>query len=105
MEGFNKLITPYAEKMDKTIPWNEYPRPSMVRDSFLCLNGEWDFALSSDESVSSYQEKILVPFPPESALSGIERQPKAGEYLHYRRNFILQILAQLRLKLNPKFMV
>jgi beta-galactosidase/beta-glucuronidase len=89
MEGFNKLITPYAEKMDKTIPWNEYPRPSMVRDSFLCLNGEWDFALSSDESVSSYQEKILVPFPPESALSGIERQPKAGEYLHYRRNFIL----------------
>jgi beta-galactosidase/beta-glucuronidase len=89
MEGFNKLITPYAEKMDKTIPWNEYPRPSMVRDSFLCLNGEWDFALSSDESVSSYQEKILVPFPPESALSGIERQPKAGEYLHYRRTFIL----------------
>ena len=89
MEGFNKLITPYADKMDKRIPWNEYPRPSLVRDSFLCLNGQWDFAFSREESVSDYPEKILVPFPPESALSGIERQPEAGEHLHYRRKFVL----------------
>ena len=39
------LITDFSEKMDKDIPWNEYPRPSMVRDSFLCFNGSWDFAV------------------------------------------------------------
>ena len=88
-QKFTTLVTPYASEMNKNIPWNEYPRPSMVRGSFLCLNGEWDFAISTSDAVSDYSEKILVPFPPESLLSGIERIKKDGELLHYRRSFYL----------------
>lgn len=75
--------------MDKNIPWNEYPRPSMVRDSFLCLNGQWDFAVTETSTVSSFNEKILVPFPPESLLSGIEREIPKGSFMNYRRSFTL----------------
>ncbi len=83
------LTTEYTEKMDKVTPWNEYPRPSMVRDSFLCLNGEWDFAVSEDGVSMEYKEKILVPFPPESLLSGLEREIPKGYYMHYKRTFTI----------------
>ena len=71
------------------IPWEEYPRPQLRRDSYLCLNGWWDFGESPEEFIKSYPEKILVPFPPESPLSGIRRGHKKGNFLHYRRTFIL----------------
>ena len=84
------LTTEYVEKMDKDTPWNEYPRPSMVRDSFLCLNGQWDFCVShKDPSPGTFTEKILVPFPPESLLSGIERNMPDCSFLHYKRSFTL----------------
>ena len=86
---YNTLKTRYAVEMDKNIPWNEYPRPSMVRGSFLCLNGRWDFAISGENQPIEYKEKILVPFPPESALSGIERTVPKGSFLHYKRTFTL----------------
>jgi hypothetical protein len=81
------LITDFAEKMDKNLPWNEYPRPSMVRDSFLCLNGLWDFAICKSGQAIEYKEKILVPFPPESLLSGLEKEIPKGSLMHYRRSF------------------
>lgn len=87
-EIFNTLITPYAAEMDKDIPWNIYPRPQMQRDSFICLNGEWDFKIS-DGNDGDFNEKILVPFPPESKLSGIERRIPKGKTLSYRRYFTL----------------
>ena len=37
---YTSLTTEYMEKMDKTLPWADYPRPSMVRDSYIFLNGE-----------------------------------------------------------------
>ena len=83
------LTTKYIEEMDKNIPWNEYPRPSMVRDSFLCLNGKWDFAVAKVGDKPEYKEKILVPFPPESLLSGIERAIPDGHLMHYRRTFTI----------------
>ena len=86
---FPTLITKYASEMDRQIPWNEYPRPSMARDSFLCLNGQWDFAVTETSTVSSFDEKILVPFPPESLLSGIEREIPKGSFMNYRRSFDL----------------
>ncbi|MBE6644394.1 MAG: glycoside hydrolase family 2 [Ruminococcaceae bacterium] len=82
------LTTVYSEKTDKKRPWHEYPRPNLVRDSFFSLNGEWDFAFSENEP-SLYLKKILVPFPPESLLSGMERAPKEKEKLYYRRSFTL----------------
>lgn len=74
--------------MDKSSPYNEYPRPAFKRDSFFSLNGEWDFAYSENEP-QTYPEKILVPFPPESMLSGIERGHKDEEKLYYRRIFAI----------------
>ncbi len=74
--------------MKENIPHNYYPRPSLVRDSFICLNGVWEFAYSEKE-VSEYGEKILVPFPPESKLSGIARTHTKEERLFYRRTFIV----------------
>lgn len=86
MANNKTLTTVYSEKMDRACPWNEYPRPSLKRNSFLCLNGEWDFCYSVSEP-NEYKEKILVPFPPESQLSGIEREHKDEEKLYYRKYF------------------
>ena len=84
----NVLLTEYSERMDKICPWNEYPRPSFFRDSFICLNGEWDFAYSKTLP-QTYAEKILVPFPPESPLSKIHRCHTDEQKLFYRRLFIV----------------
>ncbi len=83
-----QLTTVFIDSMDKVTPWNEYPRPSLVRDSFFCLNGHWDFALTDGDAPANYPEKILVPFPPESYLSEIGR---STEYrtVFYRRFFSL----------------
>ncbi len=80
------LNTVYSEKMNTACPLADYPRPSMVRDSYICLNGEWDFAFS-DAEPEKYTEKILVPFCPESQLSGINRSHTDKEKLYYRRRF------------------
>ena len=58
------MLTKQGENLAK-IPWNVYPRPQLKRDSFFCLNGEWDFYFNKKEA------KIIVPFSPESLLSGI----------------------------------
>ncbi len=71
-----------------TIPWNIYPRPQIKRESFICLNGKWDFAVSRTETIpKSFQEKITVPFVPQSRLSGIGRQLDRDDILYYRRHF------------------
>lgn len=88
MKKYDTLYTPYARNMNKELPWNEYPRPSMKRDSFLCLNGEWDFAVTDGKDPVDFA-KILVPFPPESALSGYEKEIPKGAIMHYRRKFSL----------------
>ena len=75
------LLTPEGETLMGT-PWNSYPRPRMRRDSFLCLNGEWDFRQGGGE-----WESITVPFPPESLLSGICRDMGKDPHLTYRRTF------------------
>ena len=90
MKRTYKLTTPYGENLNKDAVWQDYPRPQFKRDSFICLNGEWDFAVSKSENLpSEYAEKILVPFPPESALSGIERSIQRGDVMYYRRKITL----------------
>ncbi|MBE6533282.1 MAG: glycoside hydrolase family 2 [Ruminococcaceae bacterium] len=88
-EIFPTLITPYVSEMNSKTPWCEYPRPSMVRDSFFCLNGAWDFAVCKPNEQPKYNEKILVPFSPESLLSGVQREIPEGSVMHYRRIFSL----------------
>ncbi len=67
------------------IPWNEYPRPQLRRDSFFCLNGSWEFAVGEED----YDRTIQVPFCPESALSGVGEVFPEAQARFYRRTFTL----------------
>lgn len=83
------LLTTAGETVSEQ-PWNVYPRPQLERNSFLCLNGNWDFTVTdSTRPPQKYDETILVPFCPQSRLSGICRaMPKTG-VLWYRTTFTL----------------
>jgi hypothetical protein len=70
------------------IPHQEYPRPQFARESYLNLNGKWDFAVCKGGSTAvEYNEQILVPFSPESLNSGICRQVlnSLDDAIYYRR--------------------
>ena len=75
------LDTPWTAQSG--IPWEEYPRPQLRRDSFFCLNGPWRFAINGTEV-----GEILVPYPPESKLAGVPA-PERGDQLTYEREFTL----------------
>ncbi|MFO0888940.1 MAG: glycoside hydrolase family 2 TIM barrel-domain containing protein [Isosphaeraceae bacterium] len=65
----------------------KYPRPQMVRPSWINLNGLWDYAIrpGAEEKPASYDGRILVPFPAESALSGVMKAVRPEQRLWYRR--------------------
>jgi len=71
-----------------------YPRPQMTRTNWATLNGVWDYAITSKAEVqpSKFAGKILVPFPIESSLSGVQKQLKPDEALWYRRYFAQSVL-------------
>ena len=70
------------------IPFPEYPRPRLVRENWLNLNGTWQYAFSGfGEAPKAFDGDILVPYSPEAPKSGVGRQLKPGEYLHYCRTF------------------
>ena len=76
------LATPWMDQPD--IPWNEYPRPQMRRESFLCLNGLWEL-----ECNGVSWGRIRVPYPPESQLSGVGKAVGPGDVLAYSRQVVL----------------
>ena len=89
-----QLYTPSGERLaadGDRIPWDAYPRPSLRRDSFVNLNGWWDFTITTDgESIpAEYDKSIRVPYCPESLLSGIGEVPSPNSHLWYRRRFAL----------------
>ena len=75
------LYTSEGEELDINA-WDEYPRPQLRRDSYMPLNGEWELETVQGESL-----KILVPFSPESVLSGIGKN--VGDAYTYKRKFVL----------------
>ena len=84
------MKTPWTEKLDKSCPLPEYPRPQMVRERWLSLNGEWEYAISDSKVIPErFDGTILVPFSPEAELSGVGRGPEPGQYLWYRRELTL----------------
>ncbi len=80
-----QLTTVQGEKLlqSKETPWTVYPRPQLRRESYVNLNGMWKLSVKEEEY------DILVPFCPESLLSGVQKHFAEGSYLVYRRNFIL----------------
>ena len=84
-----QLYTPWGEMLDSNQVLPEYPRPQLRRQSYFNLNGYWNYAISEKEDVDGYDGKILVPFSPESVLSGVKRFVRPTEYLHYQREVTL----------------
>lgn len=97
------LYTKWGKETDPDRVWQEYPRPSMVRDSYLHLNGYWDYAILEEERLQDclpeylagngkekWDGQILVPFSPETALSGVNRTLQPGEVLIYHRKIDLE---------------
>ena len=92
-----QLYTIWGEQLDPEHVLPEYPRPQMVRNNYLSLNGRWECCWSDRKSYDEdrFPEKfgdvILVPFSPESALSGVGRQTKPDETLWYHRKVVLSV--------------
>lgn len=85
---------------DSNLPLMEYPRPQFARESYISLNGLWDYSIlpldnnstknfpsENETDISNYQGKILVPFSPEAKLSQVERQLQKDEVLIYKTDF------------------
>lgn len=86
---FARLKTVEGEALPQ-IPWNVYPRPQMKRDSFFCLNGKWEFEVSEKKEIpNSFSKTIVVPFAPESILSGIEEVFSEKLFRFYKLEFSL----------------
>lgn len=71
-------------EINTKVPRGEYPRPQFVRDSWMSLNGEWDFSFETDQ----FDLKIIVPYVYQSQLSGIGIN-KACDVVWYRKSFVL----------------
>ena len=82
-----KITTTWAEQVNPASPLPEYPRPQMIRERWVNLNGLWDYAIVPKETtdVTTYQGKILVPFAVESALSGVGKMVGKENAVVYRR--------------------
>jgi len=84
------LLTKWGKNLDREHPLGEYPRPQFVRNSYLNLNGIWKCAFSKSRSLpAAFDTEIVVPFSPETPLSGVGRVLKPDEYLHYEKHFDL----------------
>lgn len=85
----DKLKTAWADEVDPACPLPEYPRPTLVRPEWRNLNGLWDYAILPADAPQPerFDGKILVPYPVESSLSGVQRRLTENEVLWYERRF------------------
>jgi hypothetical protein len=84
-----KISTPWASQVSPDLVHSEYPRPQLVRDKWMNLNGLWDYAIkpTGELKPTAFDGKILVPFAVESALSGVGKTQGKDNTLWYRRSF------------------
>ena len=94
------LSTVWGEQVTKENALRNYPRPQLRRTNWTCLNGEWDYAITAVTNTPGRPHswtpgaaddfvldcgKILVPFPLESALSGVGKALASDQLLWYTR--------------------
>ena len=90
-----RIMSPWAEKVNPNKVLDEYPRPQMVRQNWYNLNGIWDFTKVDAMKYNAsqlYDKKILVPFPMESAISGVmdtNHMENRGKVFAYRKKFTI----------------
>jgi hypothetical protein len=96
------LTTPWTLQVNPGHALPEYPRPQMARKDWINLNGLWDYAIrpQQDSAAAKYDGRILVPFPVESALSGVKQPLTPEQRLWYRRTFTAPSLKGKRLLLH-----
>lgn len=91
--GIKQLKTVWGERLEEDKVLQEYPRPQLVRDNYTILNGKYHYAFTkSSRMPEQYDGEILVPFSPETQLSGVGRQLQPREFLWYERIFPLEEL-------------
>lgn len=79
----------WYDKVDTACPLPEYPRPQLVRENWLNLNGKFDYAIlpAAQKWAEKFDGEILVPFAVESLLSGVEKPLSPSDRLWYRKRF------------------
>lgn len=86
--GTPPLSTPWTDDVSPSNALPEYPRPQLTRDKWQNLNGLWEFAKAEPGDAApigkTLAERVLVPYPIESALSGVQRHE---DRMWYRRTF------------------
>jgi len=87
----DQIMTRWANEIDPENPLPEYPRPQLKRREWISLNGLWAYTIiPKDEGfVKKFEGKILVPYPLESALSGVKRRLLPNQKLWYHRKFTI----------------
>ena len=102
--AFAAMMTEWGAAVTPENAWREYPRPQMVRSNWTCLNGLWDYAVTSVTNTPGRPEKwdgrILVPFAIESPLSGVGRLLNPDELLWYTREIVCHPRPGERILLN-----
>ena len=85
----SKISTTFFNENE--IPLNEYPRPQFERKEWVNLNGKYEFTIlpRGEKCPESFDGEILVPFAPESQLSGVVRHPTENDEMWYRRSFFI----------------
>ncbi len=85
------LMTRWAKDVSPQKAHPEYPRPQMERQQWMNLNGLWEYAITPKDAPkpTKWDGEILVPFPVESALSGVMKMVGPDQMLWYHRTFKL----------------
>ena len=90
----NDLLIKEGKKIEESeeLPFNEYPRPNLIRDSFVNLNGEWKLTIykANDNKEVSYEGKVIVPYPIESPHSKVNRLVEPDDIMVYEKDFNIE---------------